>query len=662
MKKNAFLSGIMTGMIICIPLMIIVGYLLFEESQPKTSDKSTQTRPQTIGKNNRPDFTTRLSEPKTPQEMLNFLDKIIAARPREAAAHLAKAGILSELGDYAQALKNYDAAIAINPSNAQSYMGRAVAKFMLGDMAGAQKDFSLAIQLDPQMAQAYYNRGIANLNLARLLLAERDFTKARDLFLQAQDNSSYNDAARALKLVQDYQAASRAPVQSKQNKKNRSNSALSAAGKNPKELISIKRSGAPAQQEVSKMIANMRTNKGLFSIEEFNWDTPKNTDNTTVLTDMSSYENTLRKILSEKTKPAAKQQPREKTASDYRRDAQNKAVAKDYKGALQDLDKAMSLSPEDTGLYMDRADIYARQNDAVHALEELDKVLKSNPDNAQAHLLKSEMLSLLGKRAQALEAAKKAKEFFKAQGNKDGEQRAQNEINRQEGKELQERKRENKLNKIYTQASNAYVNGNFKEAYDKFKELYNLNPDPGNAYNIALTAARLNNFDEASKYFKEAQKSKIPAAFSADANISIQQGEYNKAKQTINEGMKICPQCPDIHSSDAMNKSSQGDYEGAIKASSNAIKYAGEKPNATDYLVRAQAYLNLEDFGENFGNVNETNVGVYAENVKKAHDDFMEAEKIFNETGDTKMLQEIKEKIQLLSQISSMLKQAQGER
>ncbi|MDR0646152.1 MAG: tetratricopeptide repeat protein [Elusimicrobiota bacterium] len=653
MKKNIFLSGVMMGILVCLPIMIIVGYLFFEQLQPSPQETSAQTPPQNRQYINPSGYPQYLNEPKTPQDMLKFLDKIIDLQPRNAQAYLAKAGLLSELGDWRQALKNYDIAVSLDPADAQGYMGRAGAKFMLGDFAGAEKDFSAAIRLNPQLAQAYYNRGVANVNLARLLLAEKDFAKAQDLFLQSKDNASYNDAVRAAKLVRDYRLASAAQAK-------RNNNAHASADKNKisKELSSMKPAAKSAQKEVSEIFAGLKTKeKGL--LESFDWSAPKNNGGTQSLPDLSKDAKILRKFLDEQKKENKPKQPREKTAADYRSDARKKDAAKDFKGALEDLNAAISLSPKSAGLYMDRASMHARQNEAQSALKDLEEVIKINPENAEAHLLKAEMESLLGKRDIALESAKKAKELFDAQGNQDGRARAQNEINRQIGKAREAMKDDNKFEKMFTKASKAYADGNYREAYNVFKQIYDENPTPGNAYNSALAAMKLNNLNESLKYLAEAKKGKIPDAFSSAATILAQQGKYDEAQKNIKEGIEICPACPNLYTSDAINKSARGRAADAIESFGKAIELSGEKPNAVDYLGRAQEYLNINDFSENFKNVNNENIGGYIKNIAKSLEDLSQAIELYKKEGNSKAVQETTERKQQIEELYQLFQEAQ---
>jgi len=76
--------------------------------------------------------------------------------------------------------------------------------------------------------------------------------------------------------------------------------------------------------------------------------------------------------------------------------------------AVEAIEKAIRLAPDQSDLYIDAAGIYFdldRDDDAMNALK---KAVKLSPDSAQAHYLLSEGYQETGKERKAIEELKKA--------------------------------------------------------------------------------------------------------------------------------------------------------------------------------------------------------------------------------------------------------------
>ena len=79
-----------------------------------------------------------------------------------------------------------------------------------------------------------------------------------------------------------------------------------------------------------------------------------------------------------------------------------KAVAGDYKGALQDADAGVAKNPKDIYNFLNRADIYRMAGEPEKALTDLQAAAKVEADNAYIPLMQAQIYDELGDHAQAL--------------------------------------------------------------------------------------------------------------------------------------------------------------------------------------------------------------------------------------------------------------------
>lgn len=623
MKKTSFLTGMFFGLAICLAVMLMVGYLAYEQLE-KRPQPTASVPVATAPRNN---FAS-VQMPKTPSEMLNFLDKIIKERPHQAAqAYAAKGDILTELGDYAGAIKNYDMALSHDPSNPDLYFSRSVAKFMAGDINGALQDLNLALQLNPQMAQAYYNRGVAHINLSKFPQAEADFIKALDLFTKAKDIANLNDTARALKAVQDYRLAA-APVKKTGAKKT---AAPQQPAPNPKELISIKRDEEALQRNKGALVSGLSgMGKDGGVLEKFKANAAVNRQGDMPdLGDLDNYEAAARQAMLDAKE---KQSQAQKDFLDYKGDAQKKMAAGDAGGAIKDLDKAIDMKSDAEHLYMDRANANINAGNIKAALEDLNKVLSMNPENASAWLKKAQLESSLGNDKVALDNARKALAFFDKQGNARGKANAQNEINRLLGKAREEQKGDTALQKTFTAATKNYEKGDYKGAYDNFGKMIEMQPNSAaNYYNRVLAAAHLADKDPA---IKESMIKDLDMAIKLDpndaksrllrSNMLAEKGDFDGAKVDLEVAKRLNPDNPQVWATGASNNAAQDKMQEAIKDISHAMSIDPDNPFYP--AQRAAYYDKMNDFGENGENFKVEKMGDYIGNTQQSLSDITKAE------------------------------------
>jgi len=103
---------------------------------------------------------------------------IMGTNPDDAVTYRARGYASSSFGDFEGAVRDFSKAIEIDPGQAEAYVIRGLARIVLGDYGGAIRDSDIAIGLDPGYAEAYVARGLARRNLADYRGAVRDLDRA----------------------------------------------------------------------------------------------------------------------------------------------------------------------------------------------------------------------------------------------------------------------------------------------------------------------------------------------------------------------------------------------------------------------------------------------------------------------------------------------------
>ncbi|HEX3549346.1 MAG TPA: tetratricopeptide repeat protein [Candidatus Elarobacter sp.] len=112
------------------------------------------------------------------REAVAALDAYIDQHPRDARAIVLRGDAKADLGQNADALKDYNMAIGINPDYQYAYVTRCETRLQLDDAKGALSDCDTAIRLDPTDALAYEDRGDVHFQSEAYQLALDDYDKA----------------------------------------------------------------------------------------------------------------------------------------------------------------------------------------------------------------------------------------------------------------------------------------------------------------------------------------------------------------------------------------------------------------------------------------------------------------------------------------------------
>ncbi|HML94548.1 MAG TPA: tetratricopeptide repeat protein [Thermodesulfobacteriota bacterium] len=96
----------------------------------------------------------------------------------DAKAYCARGYANSSFGDFEGALVDFSRAIELDSEYVEAYVTRGLVRIVLGDYSGAVRDSGNAIEIDPEYAEAYATRGLARRNLADYKGAIRDLDRA----------------------------------------------------------------------------------------------------------------------------------------------------------------------------------------------------------------------------------------------------------------------------------------------------------------------------------------------------------------------------------------------------------------------------------------------------------------------------------------------------
>ena len=99
-----------------------------------------------------------------------------------------------ELEDYQGAIEDCNAVLNINPNLPKAYLNRGLAHFELEDYQNAMEDYNQALRINPNLAEGYFNRGLNYVALDKYQDAIADFNQALELnpnYTQAYLNRGY---------------------------------------------------------------------------------------------------------------------------------------------------------------------------------------------------------------------------------------------------------------------------------------------------------------------------------------------------------------------------------------------------------------------------------------------------------------------------------------
>lgn len=154
--------------------------LLEDESLPSTTDTDTDT-------------------------LITQLGEEIEANPARASAHYNRGTLYLEAGQYVEAIADFDQAIALAPELAEAYNNRGLAHYERSELTQAVIDFDTTLQLNPDLAQAHYNRANVHFTVGEYLDAILAYDRAIEL--QPDYPRAFINRGSAYHIVDGYEEA-----------------------------------------------------------------------------------------------------------------------------------------------------------------------------------------------------------------------------------------------------------------------------------------------------------------------------------------------------------------------------------------------------------------------------------------------------------------------
>ncbi len=119
---------------------------------------------------------------------LSDLAQVLAYDPDNALTYYNRALIRSQIGDYDNALQDYEKVIGINPNNVLVYYNRAAIYIEQHKYRDAIVDYSKAIELYPDFANAYMNRSYVKSQMGLVAAAKEDYDIAQKKIREYKTN------------------------------------------------------------------------------------------------------------------------------------------------------------------------------------------------------------------------------------------------------------------------------------------------------------------------------------------------------------------------------------------------------------------------------------------------------------------------------------------
>ena len=283
-------------------------------------------------------------------------------------------------------------------------------------------------------------------------------------------------------------------------------------------------------------------------------------------------------------------------------EAENLMAKKDYEGAQAVLDNAIHKFPQADNLYYSRAQSKYLQGNYKGALNDLDKALELNPQNTKAAITKGDLYSSLGQNSEAKNAYQEAAQIAADSGNKQALNEAQTKYQLAAGQEITA-----KADERFQKAANAYTNKDYSTAVALFNQIYEENPTPENAFNLGLAYKGQGNSREAYRMLSFTADNKpenfeaqmIAAQTAADQPLE----DYENARRYLDKAKAISKETgvlnPDMWALSAQINSALGDHDSARQDLENALDgYNEEMRKVTDPEERQRIEAQVKQINE----------------------------------------------------------------
>jgi tetratricopeptide (TPR) repeat protein len=290
-------------------------------------------------------------------------------------------------------------------------------------------------------------------------------------------------------------------------------------------------------------------------------------------------------------------------ADDFYIKANEKAIAKDFRGALADYTEAIRLNPNYADAYYHRGNAFYKLGDKQKAVNDYNQVLKINPNYADAYYNRGVARNELGDKQGAMSDY-------------------------------------NQALKINPQEAGAYNNrgtirldmGDNQGAISDYNQAIKINPNDANAYyNRGNARNALKDKQEAINDYTRAIKIN-PSNVNYYINRGVVRsdvGDNQGAINDYNQALKIDPNLAQIYNNRGIARSNLGDKQGAISDYNQALKINPNLANA--YVLRGIVRFQLQE-------------------KQGAITDLQKAADLFQQQGNTQMYQKISDWIRKMRQ------------
>lgn len=292
-----------------------------------------------------------------------------------------------ELEDYQGAIADCDDVLNINPNLPKAYLNRGMARFEVEDYQGAISDYNHVLQINPNIAEAYFNRGLSQIGLENYQEALSDFNQALQLnanYTQAYLNRGYT----RLQLgdnqgsIEDFDQALRLDE-------------IAAKGFFSQIVPTLSEELNTIEDE-NQQLAQGLIIQGYRRYELGDYQAALNTYNqalefdpnnveaynrrSTVLSAMGDYQGALEDIEKAKSLSVIPEQQSKSTAvvtlKDYCQRGVDKLQNGDFPGAIADFNQVLQMYGKDATVFTCRAFAYRRSGDNERAIEDLQTAAK----------------------------------------------------------------------------------------------------------------------------------------------------------------------------------------------------------------------------------------------------------------------------------------------
>ena len=351
----------------------------------------------------------------------------IAIDHGNAEAHLGRALVRLQQGNFRQAVIDYERAISISPNLAQpdfaeAYGHRGFEYFKGEEYEGAIRDFSKAIELNPTVPVVYNHRGLCYLRTNRYEPAIEDFSKCVSLdpglsmafnnrgfahYYSENFDSAISDLEEAYRLNPTFQE-NNLPVLAdayfKRGIESSQKGEQELAIKNFNKVLSLRPDDADAYAYGRRGIAQGLMGKYSRSIDELEkierlGHTIQDVYRDALITSyfnrgLARDEDGDYRLAIEDYSKVISLSPED--TETYNRRGSSYAALGEYELSIEDFNKATDLDPNDAVGYYNRGISYAQMDEYTESIEDLTKAIDLDPEDADAYGSRGITYSCLG--------------------------------------------------------------------------------------------------------------------------------------------------------------------------------------------------------------------------------------------------------------------------